>query len=231
MRSTPTSLVNVPDDPDTQMKRMELLEKAASSLSDGDLVDAIIHGQVAMYRWQLYGSYGMPYRRPDQQWGLMPLHAVLSTVRPAQYMAGQGAHWGGPNGLAFPAYVRAFNVQRLNVLSYRRWLGNNSKENKLRRQLTDVQIKMRLQTSGSKVEVRLGYLPALHQALVRPLVKDGSSAIRDVIDSMDSYYLNKDDWDTLVELGVDELADANTIKKMATATKTAFTKACVCCAG
>ncbi|KZV87272.1 DNA replication factor C, large subunit [Exidia glandulosa HHB12029] len=189
LKSTPTCLLNAPHDPDREMKHIELIEKAARSLSDGDLVDAMIHGN-------------------DQHWSLMPLHAVVSTIRPASYMAGQGAHWGGQNGISFPA-----------------WLGNNSKENKLRRQLAEVQIKMRLQSSGSKAEVRLGYLPALHQALVRPLVKQGTSAIPDILEGMDSYYLNREDWDTIVELGVDDLAEANTIKKLTTATKTAFTKA------
>ena len=32
--------------PERDMKKMELLDKAASSLSDGDLVDAMIHSCV-----------------------------------------------------------------------------------------------------------------------------------------------------------------------------------------
>jgi len=51
------------------LKGLELAEKAANSISEGDLVDRMIHG-------------------PEQQWSLMPTHAVLSFVRPASFVAG-----------------------------------------------------------------------------------------------------------------------------------------------
>ena len=44
LRSTPARLQNEAEGPDKQMKHIELIEKAASSLSDADLVDAMIHG-------------------------------------------------------------------------------------------------------------------------------------------------------------------------------------------
>jgi replication factor C subunit 1 len=51
------------------MKSLELAEQAASSISDGDLVDRMIHGS-------------------QQQWSLMPTHAVLGFVRPASFVSG-----------------------------------------------------------------------------------------------------------------------------------------------
>jgi replication factor C subunit 1 len=41
---------------------------------------------------------------------------------------------------------------------------------------------------------------------------------------MDEYYLNKEDWDTLVELGVGDKKDDAVTKKISAATKTSFTK-------
>jgi hypothetical protein len=41
---------------------------------------------------------------------------------------------------------------------------------------------------------------------------------------MDEYFLSKDEWDTLVELGVGSYKDELVLKKVATATKTSFTK-------
>ena len=41
---------------------------------------------------------------------------------------------------------------------------------------------------------------------------------------MDEYYLGKDDWDAFVELGVDSMKDDLIQKKIATATKSAFTR-------
>jgi replication factor C subunit 1 len=43
---------------------------------------------------------------------------------------------------------------------------------------------------------------------------------------MDEYYVSKDDWDTFVELGLGEFRDEVVLKRISTATKTAFTKKC-----
>ncbi|KAF9494490.1 DNA replication factor C, large subunit [Pleurotus eryngii] len=174
--------------PEQILKHLDLMDRAASSISDGDLVDALLHG-------------------PEQHWSLMPLHAVCSAVRPASFLYGQGAGYGGPNAMSFP-----------------QWLGQNSKQNKLNRQLTDVQVRMRLKVSGDKSEIRQSYLPALFPHIVRPLIDDGSAAVDKVIERMDEYYLSKEDWDTVVELGVDQNKDELVLKRIPAATKTAFTR-------
>ncbi|KAJ6583168.1 hypothetical protein B0H10DRAFT_2097712 [Mycena sp. CBHHK59/15] len=156
------------DGPMKQLKSLELMDKAASSISDGDLVDALIHG-------------------PEQHWALMPLHAVCSTVRPASFLYGTGAHYGGPQLYVLPP-------------------------TKLSRQLGDVQIRMRLKVSGDKSEIRQSYIPALFPHIVRPLIDVGASVI------------GEEDWDTIIELGVDEKKDDLVLKKISTANKTSFTK-------
>lgn len=55
-----------------------------------------------------------------------------------------------------------------------RWLGQNSKQTKLNRQLGDVQIRMRLKVSGDKSEIRQSYIPALFPHIVKPLADEGS---------------------------------------------------------
>lgn len=55
-----------------------------------------------------------------------------------------------------------------------RWLGQNSRQNKLSRQLGDVQIRMRLKVSGDKSEIRQSYLPALFPHIVKPLMDVGA---------------------------------------------------------
>ncbi|KAJ7123060.1 replication factor RFC1 C terminal domain-containing protein [Mycena epipterygia] len=187
LKTEPARLRNY-EGPLKQLKMLELMDQAASSISDGDLVDALIHG-------------------PEQHWALMPLHAVCSTVRPASFQYGMGAHYGGPNSMSFP-----------------QWLGQNSKQTKLSRQLGDVQIRMRLKVSGDKAEIRQSYLPALFPHIVRPLMDVGASAVEEVIEKMDEYYLAKEDWDTIVELGVDDKKDDLVLKKISTATKTTLTR-------
>ena len=69
------------------LKMLELADSAAESISDGDLVDRMIHGS-------------------QQQWALMPTHAVFSFVRPASFIAGSQAG---------------------SQTRFTTWLGNNSK--------------------------------------------------------------------------------------------------------
>lgn len=71
------------------LKQLELVDKAAQSISDGDLTDRMIHGS-------------------QQQWSLMPTHAVFSFVRPASFIAGSMAGHG--------------------QTQFTQWLGNNSKQ-------------------------------------------------------------------------------------------------------
>ena len=49
-------------------------------------------------------------------------------------------------------------------------------------------------------------------------------SVDDVIERMDEYYLSKEDWDTIVELGVDDYAQDITMKKIPSATKSALTR-------
>ncbi|KZT13273.1 DNA replication factor C, large subunit [Laetiporus sulphureus 93-53] len=174
--------------PEKVIKQLELMDKAAASISDGDIVDAQIHG-------------------PEQYWSLMPLHAICSTVRPASLLYGGGSGYGGPNATSFP-----------------QWLGQNSKQTKLTRQLTEVQARMRLKISGDRPDIRQSYVPALFPHIVQPLMDKGANAIDDVIEWMDDYFLSREEWDTIVELGLDEHKDALVLKKIPTATKTAFTR-------
>jgi hypothetical protein len=55
-----------------------------------------------------------------------------------------------------------------------RWLGQNSKQAKLARQLGELQIHMRLRVSGDRHEIRQQYVPALHPLLVQPLAENGA---------------------------------------------------------
>jgi replication factor C subunit 1 len=104
---------------------------------------------------------------------------------------------------------------------------------------------MRMKVSGDKTEIRRYYLPALFPHVIEPFAdKDRDKAvgdpvallristrrqevIKEVIDVMDEYYLNKEDWETLVELGVGDRNETEVLKRIPTATKTAFTKAYV----
>jgi replication factor C subunit 1 len=163
-----------------KLKALELFDQAAESISDGDLVDRMIHG-------------------PQQQWSLMPTHAVFSTVRPASYIAGQ-----------------------LMGSNFTSWLGNNSKYGKLGRFTREIHSHMRLKSSGDHNEVRQEYLPVLWDQLINKLQVDGSDAVAEVIELMDSYYLTRDDFDAIQELGVGHMSEEKV--SIESKVKAAFTR-------
>jgi replication factor C subunit 1 len=164
-----------------KLKVLQLVDQASESISDGDLVDRMIHGS-------------------QQQWSLMPTHAVFSTVRPASFIAG---NLGGRT-------------------SFTAWLGNNSKYGKLSRYVKEIQSHMRLRSSGDRHEIRQQYLPVLWDKMIRRLEVEGRDCVDEVIDLMDSYFLTKDDFDYILELGVGEqnMEGVN----LATQTKANFTR-------
>ncbi|KYK55713.1 replication factor C, subunit 1-like protein [Drechmeria coniospora] len=163
-----------------RLKALELFDNAAESISDGDLVDRMIHG-------------------PQQQWSLMPTHAVFSTVRPASFIAGQ-----------------------LMGSGFTSWLGNFSKTGKLGRYVREIHSHMRLKASGDHNEIRQEYMPILWNLLVNRLQNEGTDCVGEVIELMDSYYLTREDFDAIQELGVGPMTDEKV--HIETKTKAAFTR-------
>lgn len=181
LRTKPMCLNNKGCSPrEEKLKALELFDEAAQSISDGDLVDRMIHG-------------------PQQHWSLMPTHAVFSTVRPASFISGQ-----------------------LLGSNFTSWLGNNSKTGKLGRFSREIHSHMRLKSSGDHNEIRQEYLPVLWNQLINRLQKEGNEAVGDVIELMDSYYLTREDFDSIQELGVGHMNED--LVNIESKTKAAFTR-------
>ena len=161
------------------------MAKAADSISDGDLVDRMIHGS-------------------QQQWSLMPAHAMFAFVRPASYIYGSLA---GHGQTRFTA-----------------WLGKNSNQSKLMRMIKEIQGHMRLRVSADRHEVRQTYLPVLYERLVKRLRVEGKEAVPEVIELMDSYFLTKEDWEAIHELGVGQADWELAGNKIETQAKATFTR-------
>ncbi|KAJ1942886.1 DNA replication factor C complex subunit Rfc1, partial [Linderina macrospora] len=165
--------------PAAELATLECLAEASDYISQADVVDSKIRG--------------------SQQWGLMPLHSVMSCVGPAYHM--RGSH----NGMyRFPG-----------------WLGQNSKGNKTSRLLREIQSNMRLRVSVDKTELRKSYIPAMVPELTRPLIDNQIEGADAVIGVMDHYYLNKDNWDAMLEL---HLGGVDILKQIPSTVKSAFTR-------
>ena len=65
-----------------ELKTLDLVDKAAASISDGDLFDSMIHGA-------------------QQHWSLMPAHAIFSFVLPASFVSGSTVG----NGVQFTSWL------------------------------------------------------------------------------------------------------------------------------
>ncbi|CUS20441.1 LAQU0S01e06656g1_1 [Lachancea quebecensis] len=141
-------------------------------------------------------------RSSEQLWSLLPFHAIMSSVRPASKVAGQMAG-------------------RINFTS---WLGQNSKMGKYYRLLQEIQYHTRLSTSTDKLGLRMDYMPTLKKRLLDPLVERGNDAVPEVIQTMDDYYLSKEDWDSIMEFMIGSDKTDLQIKKIPTAVKSGFTR-------
>ncbi|KAF9162182.1 hypothetical protein DFQ26_003775 [Actinomortierella ambigua] len=145
-----------------------------------------------------------------QHWSLMNVHAAFSCVAPAFHMHGKIRSSGFGPAVVFPSY-----------------LGQLSKTGKYMRLLRDIQMKTRLRVTADKNEIRQSYLPTLVPAMTKPLIDNHEEGIDDVIKVMDAYYLNKEDWDTALELTLSfsGTSDAKAIlDKIPTKVKSAFTR-------
>ncbi|KAH9907914.1 replication factor RFC1 C terminal domain-containing protein [Xylariomycetidae sp. FL2044] len=182
LRTKPAALMNTNqyNKREQNLKALELVDQAAESISDGDLVDRMIHG-------------------PQQQWSLMPTHAIFSTVRPASFVAGQ-----------------------LIGSNFTTWLGNNSKYGKLGRYIREIHSHMRLRSSGDHHEIRQQYLPVLWNQLIKRLAVEGKEYVPEVIELMDSYFLTREDFDSIKELGVGPQDEE--LVNIETQTKATFTR-------
>lgn len=88
--------------------------------------------------------------------------------------------------------------------------------------IKEIQGHMRLRASGDRHQIRQEYLPLLWQKLVNYLNVKGKDGVADVIPLMDSYFLTKDDWDAMVELGVGPMNETHA--RLDTQTKATFTR-------
>lgn len=102
-----------------------------------------------------------------------------------------------------------------------RWLGQNSKAQKRRRMLREIQIHMRTKSSGNKYEVRQNYLPLLNKLIFSALLEENYDA---AIEIMDSYFLDKELVDAITELEFPLRGQKTLSSQLTTKMKTTFTK-------
>lgn len=81
---------------------------------------------------------------------------------------------------------------------------------------------MRLRASGDREEIRQQYLPVLWNRLVQRLMEEGKDSVEHIIDLMDSYFLTREDWDAIIELGLGPMDESQV--KFEPQSKATFTR-------
>lgn len=81
---------------------------------------------------------------------------------------------------------------------------------------------MRLRAAADRHAIRQEYFPLLWDRLIRRLMDEGKDSVDPVIDLMDSYFLTREDWDAMVELGVGPMDESEV--KLESQTKATFTR-------
>ena len=164
------------------LRQFSLFARAAESIALGDVLSA------SMIR--------------DQAWDLLPVHGVLSAIRPTQIVNGDLR-----SQLHFPNFF-----------------GRLSTTNRLSRALSDVRWALYRQTGGTSARgVREDYIPVLHIALTSPLATHGVDGIPTVLETMDAYELSRHERDAIIELC--DLSESNLQFSIPTQVKSAFTRA------
>lgn len=134
-----------------------------------------------------------------QNWSLLPTQAHFAGMMPGFYMRG------GLSGMTtFPQV-----------------LGQTSKRNRCDGLLQDLLSHMVLQVSTDKRQLGMEYLPLLKHRLVDPMLTKENEGVQEVIQTMNQYDLQREDWDSIMELAT---YSTNTPAQLSTRTKSAFTR-------
>ncbi|XP_026288608.1 replication factor C subunit 1 [Frankliniella occidentalis] len=125
-----------------------------------------------------YGDLIEKTIRSKNSWSLLPVQSIFSSVVPGDWMEG---HFTGQ--IQFPS-----------------WLGKNSRGLKMSRMLQELQVHMRLSISGGKQAVNLDYIQPILNAIIRPLIAEGSQGVPKTMQAMQDYFITRDDLDSLLEV-------------------------------
>jgi len=113
----------------------------------------------------------------SQNYALAPSHAVFSSIAPASSTMG--------------TLFRA---------NFPRWLGKNSQRGKRKRLLREATAHSFGTTHCTKTSMALDYLPSFVHPLTYPMISLNSAGIQQVIDFMDIYHFDREDWESILEL-------------------------------
>ncbi|CAF2316120.1 unnamed protein product [Rotaria sp. Silwood2] len=144
----------------------------------------------------------MIYSR-NESWSLLPYQAIFSTVAPCSYIRG---------------HLRG-------MVNFSSFFGQRSRTNKNDRLLNEIEKHICLKiASANKQQFNLDYLSYLAKILIQPLQKFQQQGVEQCIALLDEYYLNRDDFQTIMELNTWGKTGRNPYDQIDTQTKSSLTR-------
>ncbi|EFN60580.1 Replication factor C subunit 1 [Camponotus floridanus] len=118
--------------------------------------------------------------RSNMMWSLLPLHACFSFVIPTNEMSGN-----------LDALVR-----------FPGWFGRNSKATRFNRLIQELTTHTRLTTGANKDALNMDYMVHIRNAIIKPLIDNGTDGIEAAINIMGKYHLTREDLDSMIEISL-----------------------------
>lgn len=111
------------------------------------------------------------------------------------------------------------------MVNFSSFFGQRSRTNKNDRLLNEVEKHVCLKTlAANKKQINLDYLAYISKIFIQPLQKLQQQGIEQCIAYLDEYYLNRDDFQTIMELNTWGKSGRNPYDQLETQTKSAFTR-------
>ncbi|CAF0918657.1 unnamed protein product [Adineta ricciae] len=140
----------------------------------------------------------------NESWSLLPYQGIFSTVAPCSYVRG---------------HLRG-------MVNFSSYFGQRSRTNKNERLLNEIEKHICLKiASANKQQFNLDYLPYLARIFIQPLQKLQQQGVEQCIALLDEYYLNRDDFQTIMELNTWGKSGRNPYDQLDTQTKSSLTRA------
>ncbi|UJR25499.1 hypothetical protein I4U23_006845 [Adineta vaga] len=144
----------------------------------------------------------MIYAR-NESWSLLPYQGIFATVAPCSYVRG---------------HLRG-------MVNFSSFFGQRSRTNKNERLLNEIEKHICLKiASANKQQFNLDYLSYLARIFIQPLQKLQQQGVEQCIALLDEYYLNRDDFQTIMELNTWGKTGRNPYDQLDTQTKSSLTR-------
>lgn len=155
----------------------------------------------------------------EQNWSVSRAYALFSSIAPCVLTRGKYISF-------LDGQQQFFDRQR--PVKFPSWLGNNSTTSKNKRLLRCMTAQAQRSISGHQEDVVLDYTPLGWECpLTQPLAESGKDGIHEVIAFMDTYGLQRDDWDLVQSASHFKKMKSRSMlptPEIPTAVKSAFTR-------